>query len=415
MSRTPRKLLPALLVVLLIAGGIGAGYAYLYREWRRATAAFDRGQAAESRTHLDRCEWLWKNDYDYRLLAAKAARLSGDLPAAEEHLTRCRQIRGEATTAVQIEHLLVRVQRGDGEEAAAPLFALVEKDHPQTAYILYTMSGVYYAQMRFQFALASLNKWAEVDPANPAIYPLRGLVLERLDNPKAAFADYEKAVELNPDVFEPRLRMAEMLIEDKKTPDAVGHLERLSITHPHRPEVRARLGMCRYYEGKKDEARRLMEGAIDLMPTDPALLVGLARLDIQDQDGAAAEKRLRAVIASDPAEEEGRFLLVSALRLQKRHADADEAQKDHDRVKGLNDKLTKMLRDTADKATAGPDEWGEIGSVLLQLGLDRRAFVWFDRVFKHDPNHQPTHRVLTAYYEKKGDAKNAADHRSRLR
>jgi tetratricopeptide (TPR) repeat protein len=330
-------------------------------------------------------------------------------------LKQCRQIRDGATEEVKIEHLLIRVQQGEGEEAAGPLFALVEANHPQSGYILYTIARVYMVQMRYRYALASLSMWAEVDPTNPLIYPLRGAVLERLEEPRAALADYEKAVELSPEAFPPRLRLAEMLIEDKKTPDAIKHLELLMTTHPHRPEVRARLGMCRYYQGRKEEARRLMESALPEMPNDPVLLVALARLDIQDHDGVAAEKRLKDLIAKDHAEEEGRFLLVTALRLQGRDADADVAQRDSERVRGLNERLTKLLRDQVDTANAGPDVWCEIGGVLLQLGLDKRAFAWFDRALDRDPNHQPTHRVLIGYYEKKGEADNADKHRRYLR
>src|SRR5207249_11729617 len=122
----------------------------------------------------------------------------------------------------------------------------------------------------------------------------------------------------DPDLLPVRLRVAEMLMEDKQTPDAIPHLERLYQQAPDHPAVKARLGMCRFLQGRADEARRLMEAALPYMPNDPSLLGYLARADLQEGRGVQAEQRLRTVLAADPSDTEARYLLVTALQVQGR-------------------------------------------------------------------------------------------------
>ena len=75
-----------------------------------------------------------------------------------------------------------------------------------------------------------------------------------------------RALDLDPDLIPVRLRVAEMLLEDKQAPDALPHLERLYRQAPDNPEVQARLGMCRYFLNQTEDARRLMEAALVHLP-----------------------------------------------------------------------------------------------------------------------------------------------------
>src|SRR5438445_13584714 len=150
-----------------------------------------------------------------------------------------------------------------------------------------------------------------------------------MNNYKAAAADYHKALELNPDLILVRLRVAEMLLEDKLAPEALPHLERLYRQAPDRPDVQARLGMCRYYQNQTGEARRLMEAAVVQLPNDPALLIHLAKLDLQEGRAAEAEKWLRRLLQVDPSDTEALYNLASALLLQGRTKESAAAMSEY--------------------------------------------------------------------------------------
>ena len=54
---------------------------------------------------------------------------------------------------------------------------------------------------------------------------------------------------------------------------------------PDRPDVQARMGRCRFNEGRFEEARRLFESSVEKLPNDIPLLVDLAQLDLKEDLG----------------------------------------------------------------------------------------------------------------------------------
>jgi tetratricopeptide (TPR) repeat protein len=240
-------------------------------------------------------------------------------------------------------------------------------------------------------------------------------VLERLNHPKRAKADYEHALELDPDLIDVRLRVVEMLLDEKMAADAEPHLDRLVQQAPNDVRVRARLGMCRFLQGKPKEARQLMEAALPEMPNDASLLISLASLDIQEGRPVEAEQRLRLVLAAEPSDLEALFVLAPALQAQKKTAEAAAVLADHERRRVLMGRLNALLRDVADSPTATADNFSEIGSLFLQMDRDSVARYWLDQALERDPTNASAHRALADYYEKKGDRDKADRHRKQVR
>lgn len=402
-------------IVLAAAGAAAAGYAGYVRHQRRAAeAALAADRPAEARGRLDRALALWPWDPELHRLAARAARLTGDFPAAEAHLNRCLKLSGGATEAVQIEYYLFRVQTGEIDRVASPLFAAVEAGHPDAPAILETLAKGYLQALRYKLAYGCLDRWLDLDPNAARAYMLRAFALEKLGNHKAAFADYLKALDADPDLLPARLRVAEMLLEDKKVDEARAQLDRLYRQAPDDPQVQARVGMGRFLEGRTADARRLMEAAVPHLPADPTLLITLAQLDIQQERGADAEARLRVVLKADPSDNEALHNLASALRLQGKMDEAADALREFERYKKLVDKANKLLQDVPDKEGATAADYHDLGTALLAIHRDRGAF-WLTKALDKDPGHLPTLRALAAYYEGKGEAARAREYRDRAR
>jgi Tfp pilus assembly protein PilF len=228
---------------------------------------------------------------------------------------------------------------------------------------------------------------------------------------KAAAEDYRRALELDPDLFPVRLRVAEMLLEDKRTADALPHLERLHRQAPDNPEVLARLGMCRFQENHPEEARRLLEAAAVHLPNDSGVLVYLARLDLREGQGAAAERRLRKVLAAEPSDLDALYNLGTALQYQGRTAEATAAMTEYKRYKRLVDRSNKLLQEVADSPTAKAADYAELGGLLLRIGRERLGVYWLERALERDPAQPAAHAALAEHYEKKGEREKAASHR----
>src|SRR5438067_2119586 len=104
-----RVLLAALLVLLGLAAG---GHLWARWHYRQAQEALGRHDFAGAQQHLMQCLKVWPQSADVHLQAARAARKAGAFDETERLLRRCRELGGDAD-AIDLEHLLLRVQRGE--------------------------------------------------------------------------------------------------------------------------------------------------------------------------------------------------------------------------------------------------------------------------------------------------------------
>jgi tetratricopeptide (TPR) repeat protein len=408
----PWTIAVVLIFVVLIGTGFGL-YGYALYQWPAAQADVKEGRAAQARGKLAFCLFVWPNSTEVHLLAARAARLTGNFDEADAYLKRCIKLERGATEAIQLEYLLMRAQTGEEEEVTPALTNLVDNKHRETCCILETLAGAYMRHLRYGPAYTYLTRWIKEAPQSAKPYHWRGWVLERLNNSVEAMKDYDKALELDPDLVSVRLRVAEMLLENKKPLEALPHLERLRKQAPDRPDVLARLGQCRYLEGKLKEARRLLEAAVQKLPNDPSLLLHLAKLEQGERPPrpAEAEKWLKRALKVDPADTEAQYMLVSSLRAQGREKEARAALKLWQKHKTTLERANKLLKEEARHPNRDPGPPSEIGILLLDIGQERQGLYWLDQALARDPGHRPTRQALADYFEKKGDREKAALHR----
>jgi tetratricopeptide (TPR) repeat protein len=310
----------------------------------------------------------------------------------------------------------MRIQLGEVDEVAPVLLKCVNEDHPESALILETLAGSYMNNLRYRPAIICLNRWIKLDPDAARPYHWRGWIHDRMNYAHEAMEDYKEALERDPDLVAPRLRLAELLIEKSNNPPmAREHLDILAEKHPERADVKARLGQCLVAEGRHDLARTLLEEAVESLPKDPLLLITLARLDLVQQRPERAEEWIRRVLKIDPADHEARYVLFTALQQQNRPRDAAMALADSEKYKALVQKVNDLLKLETDQPSSDPATAAEAGRILLQIEQERLGLYWLAQALKRDPNYQSAHKVLAEHYERKGDHENANLHRRKLR
>lgn len=412
--RCPKTTLLVLFVFLLLLAG-GGGYAYALHEWHAAQEAVKDMQTAQAQKHLELCLRVWPRSPQVHLLAARVARWNEDFESAEAHLQQCLKLQHGATEATQIEFMLLRAQMGDEDEVAPSLFKYVDAKHPETSTILDTLARAYMRHLRYGVAYSCLSRWIQEHPDTARAYHWRGWVLERMDSYQEAMKDYKRALDVDPDLVPVRLRLAEMLMEDKQPLDALPHLERLYREYPDRAIVKARLGQCRFLQGKVPEARALMEDAVKELPDDAALLVYLGKLENQNDRPVQAERWLRHALEVDAGDLEALVPLITSLQMQHRDDEAATFSERLEKEKTLVSRTNQLLREEAEHPTRDPNVAWEIGTLLLRINRDRQGLYWLhDQALGRDPHHQPTHKTLAEYYEAKGDREQAAVHRRAL-
>jgi tetratricopeptide (TPR) repeat protein len=404
-----------LLFAILALAAFGAGlYAFALRQWTWAEVALSEDQPAEALDRLSLCLRIWPRSPEVHLLAARAALLSGDLDAAESHLNQCLRLQNGATEMVQLHFLLLRALSGEVDEVGSVLVGFVEDNHPQTPLILEILSRAYMRRLHFKEAYACLTRWTEetLNLAKP--FAWRGWVLERMDSLQDAIVDYRKALNLNPKLSWVRLRLAEMLLDDKKPVEALPHLEQLYRETPEKPEVQARLGQCRLFQGRQEEARRLLEAAAEKLPNDLALLVDLAKLELQTGRAAEAERWVRQSLEVDPFDMESEFILVSCLQGQGREAEAAAALEKYTKDKARVQRANEMLAEEATNPSKDPARASELGILLLSIRKEQLGIHWLEEALALEPEQEAAHRALAEYYEQKGQGEKAVYHRRRL-
>lgn len=407
----------ALVLALLVLIGAGVGlYVYVFQQWDAARTAVKEGRPAEARAGLVLCLSVWPYSVPVHILAARRARMMGDFAGAEAQLQRCLRLQKGASADVQIEFLLMRVQRGEVDDVAEELFQHVQNKSSESTLITETMARAYMDKLRYGPALQCLDRWIEASPEEAKPHHWRGWVLERLDETDAAIEDYRRALELDPGLIAVRLRMAELMLEKSNPPEALVYLEPLSKQFPDHPEVIALLGRCRFLQGQTEEAGRLMEAAVKQRPEDGPLLNTLAKLNLGDGKAVEAEQWARQALKADSTDAEAENILAASLRSQGRLKEADAAQEQHEKDMVLLRKVNRMLGEDADPKhpTRNASDFYEVGAIFLRGGQDRQAEYWLNRALALDPGHRPTLQALAEYYEGKGDAGKAAAYRQRI-
>ena len=347
-------------------------------------------------------------------MLARASRMVREPGEAEKRLQAAQKLAGGATDRLQLEYLLLRLTNGDTDEPAVALATYLSNGDPESPAILETLAAAYIRDLRYGPAYSTLVRWIELVPDQAIPYFWRGWVLERLNQAKGAMEDYRKALELDPEMFNARIRVAEMLLEDKKPDEALPHLEQLLKQRPDNPQVLARMGQCRYLEGKPEEARPLLERARKDLPDDGPLLLHLAKLDVEGGQAGPAVELLNRLLKRDPGDTEARFLLVSALRLAGKRVEAEAELKEYERQNQMLKEANDLLQAEARTPSTDADSVARIGKMLLELGQEPQALYWLDKSLERDSRCQLAHIALAEHFTKKGDATRAAYHQKQV-
>jgi tetratricopeptide (TPR) repeat protein len=399
------------LILAFVAAG---GYGYALYEWHAAQRAVKDDRLDDARRHLKVCLAVWPHSVPVHIVASRVDRFQGQFAEAEAHLNYCLKLSGGATEDIQLEFLLMRAQTGEEDQVAAALFSYVNSGHPESQMILETMARAFMHTLRHGPAYSCLTRWIEVEPDSARAYYWRGWVLERMDSSNEAMDDYQKALQLDPNLYPVRIRVAEMILEEQKPLEALPYLEKLYKEYPENPDVLARLGHCRLLQGQNDEARRLLEAAVVKLPDDLPLLHNLAKVEMQDRQFTAAEKWLRQALKVDPSDTDALYILHNTLQNQQRRQEAAAVLDRYNKKKALLKRVNELLLAEAKKPSNDPNLLSEMGSILLQVEREQVGVYWLDKALTLDPDHQATHQILADYYERKGEPEKATQHRRKL-
>ena len=400
------------LTVLAIGGWFGGRQALAWHRLRLAEQDLQRNQPRRARQRLDFCLRIHPNDPTAHLLAARAARKSGDLDAAASHLLACQRLEREPSEDSVLEFALLRAASGDVDEVDAYLHLQARKRPDRKPSILEALAFGFLRLYRFNEAMGCLEQWLKIEPESVAALVLRGKAWKRVHAYHNAVADFEHALQLDPDQFDARLDLSTIHIDNGHAADAVTHLEYLRRQDAANPEVLVRLAAAFTDHGDYAEAQRVLDQLLRDHPHFAVALSAQGQLCLATNRFAEAESWLRQAMTENPFDRQSHYRLYIALQRQQKESEATEQEQ---RLKQIDRKIERLIELSNRKLPNSPHDPAllfELGQIISDLGQEEVGVQWYHTALRKDPKFAPAHRALAEYLERKGDREGAAFHRS---
>jgi tetratricopeptide (TPR) repeat protein len=408
-----KLLLLALVPLALIGlGGWVAGWQiWAQRHRSLAEQALARRDLTGALEHLKLCLRVWPTSSETHFLAARTARRAGLYDEAEEHLRLCKKYDG-VPEAIELEQALVATQRGDWKYEQY-LHGCVTADHPDAELILEALVFSYMKTYRLGHAIKCLDYWLEHFPDNVLARLWRGRARELTRFFAEALEDYHRAVELAPDHFEARERLAELLIHKHQAAEALPHFEYLRQRQPDNAAVLLGLARCRAELAEQEAARELLDQFLATHPDHPVALTERGKLALAMGQPAEAEPWLRraAVASYDP---ETIYVLMRCLHQNGKAGEAKEWLARFQQVEADLKRVVKATRAITQRPN-DPDLRCEVGTLMLRNGQEEEGLRWLNSALHEKPEHGPTLQALADYYGRHGRPDVAAGFRARAR
>jgi tetratricopeptide (TPR) repeat protein len=416
-SPTPKKEAPPLLalsvvaVCMLVIGGVAALVVYpeirAKYHWEQAKKDIANNYLAETENHggaekhLEECLKVWKTDGEVHFAMARVSRRIGKFDQAREHLQKAKQHNWVASQ-IKLENILLKAQTGYLPEATKQLEPILEEGHQDDVYILEALI-IGCIQTNF---LADANRWAMIwirqHPDDWLAHYWHGIILEGANQHALAKDEYLKALELNPNGFDTHLRLAEVMMRERVSKEAMEHYEKALEADPQNASALFGLARCQQTFRSHDVTKATLDRLIELHP-DSIGAYGLhSKLADEEDRPEEALQWLKKAQAIDPNDRMTNQKLVEILHQLKRDEEArqverriQEQERQLTRLDDINKELLNQPKDVLLR--------NEAGNILLQLGKPEKALHWFLGAFLIDRKDQAAKEGMGKCFQKMGD------------
>ncbi len=175
----------------------------------------------------------------------------------------------------------IYLQSGRKKEAARITVDTLELDDKNIDAQL-NMAMIFFGEGKFELAQKALLTAKDIDPNQGAIYNLLGNVLLSRGDIYAARENYERAVQLRPDLWEARINLAALLNEMRNPEKAEENLRVAEKLRPDHAPIYVNLGNSLRAQRKFAEAQAAYEKALELDPKWVEVYFNLAILKLDD-------------------------------------------------------------------------------------------------------------------------------------
>ena len=256
----------------------------------------------------------------------------------------------------------------------------------------------------------------EKHPKDHALLYERSMVFLNLGRAKEALTDINRAVELEGDNLEYRLRQADIYFANGDVENSYKSLSEAERISPDSKEVQLKMGEVMFYSRDFDRAIKCLTKVTEQEPDNQTALVMKGFIYKEKGDTASAVTLLRKVcdLYPDyaPAFEELGVLystrnnpmaveyLSTAIQLEPNNTNALYALAMFYQQNEEMDKAEELYRRILDINENSADAWHNLGYIEMMHYLDfERAIEYFDRALQADPSHSAAAQNRQLAYE----------------
>ncbi len=411
-SRAGRRLVISIAVAM---AALAAGVVVYRGMERRALAApvrnlFEASRYDEARKPLERLSRLDPS-------SGEAAYLEGWLALADDRpldvvkaVDRARALGYDGT---RLDCLAAIYQaRAKRYSIAEPILEAAYQAHmPPEALVAKELASIYLSTYRLGPAGAVIERWRTLVPGDPLPYMWKNQIGARTEAEHSLMIqNYRAALELDPNLDEARIGLANELSKDRRFEEAEQEYQTYLEHKPGDPEALIGLGRNAFQQGNLEAALRNYEQALQANPRQPEALKELSQADTRMGRFESARDRYRVLVELDPFDYELRYSYAQTLRrlgdeagYRKENATASRLRKENDEITQLRFDIMKHPDDI--EIRYGVAKW------MLEHGHIAEGLKWTSEVLRVKPNHAPTHKILADHYANTGDAGLANYHR----
>ncbi|HEY2786378.1 MAG TPA: tetratricopeptide repeat protein [Fimbriiglobus sp.] len=403
--------------VAIAVVGLLAAAAWYYAigpaaDLRAAAAALERNDPAAARPYLDRRLSYWPSDQRALFLAARAARRTDHYADAERYIVRYEDAYG-STEDSRLEWALLGIQQGDTTGDANRVPNRIDSKHPDFPLVLEAGAKGARAEFLFAYAAKLADQLLKLVPDSGPAHVLQGQLLDLLNRPEQADADFVAAAKLLPHDVTTQLVFAGHLSRAGLTREAIAHFEWVLEVRPGDPD--ALLGLARALTDNADNAGAVAKldellakdsGNADALTERGRIALRLNRLT------EAEEYLVRATKAAPWHREATRLLLLAQTVLNQ----TDGAARTAARVEELRaeDSMEGRLKL---RAVNGPSDiavrW-ELWQWAVRNGREDEGLAWLYEIVQAAPKNRQAREALAAYFDRVGQPRRAAAQRAAI-
>lgn len=400
-------LLGCLLLIFFWSGGFAGVVNSIAR------AALDSKQLDKADWWLSNSELITAKNAESEFLRARSARKRGDLELMGVYLKSALD-KGFPSTKLEREQSLALASMGQlNEKIESDIKRWLIEPGADVSDILDAYSNGLASISRFDEANGLFDLWESKVPLDPLPNYRRARIQEHLFRFDIAEKEYRKTIEKDPNHVKGRCSLARLLLLQRQPNEA---LELFRSCDVGRTAYAAEIGMAQCYKamGEVEKSQPLLRKAVEADPKEversyqavdekPERLVAASDLGcIETELGnfQEAKRLLELALDFNPLDSIARYSYAVALRglgLQKESEENFErtrvSRKALDQVTVLKEKVLRNLKDTEARL--------QIGKIILEHESERTGVYWIQSVFSYDPTNSDAHAALVDYYGRK--------------